>query len=186
MSSSKNTKKKSSKAKSSSHWLFVRHRRLLKWTIGIVLTLVVIIAAIWIAFQVSPWPNALLIRSAFDKNSAKVSTALEKYVPSGITQVENQQYRAHDNDAFVDAFYPSTTTTQLPTIVWVHGGAWVSGDKDDIDNYMKILASHGFTTVSVNYSIAPEKQYPTPIVQLNDALEYLQQNASACTSTTSA
>ncbi len=177
MSSPKNTKKKSSKAKPISHWLFVRHRRLLKWTVGIVLTLVVIIAAIWVAFQVSPWPNALLIRSAFDKNSAKVSTALEKYVPPGITQVENQQYRARDNDAFVDVFYPSATTAQLPTIVWVHGGAWVSGDKDDIDNYMKILASHGFTTVSVNYSIAPEKQYPTPIVQLNDALGYLQQNA---------
>jgi acetyl esterase/lipase len=59
----------------------------------------------------------------------------------------------------------------------VHGGGWVSGDKDDIDNYMKILASKGFTTVSVNYSIAPEKQYPTPIIQLNDALGYVQQNA---------
>jgi acetyl esterase/lipase len=53
----------------------------------------------------------------------------------------------------------------------------VSGDKDEVDNYMKILASHGFTVASVNYSIAPEKQYPTPIVQLNDALGYLQQNA---------
>jgi acetyl esterase/lipase len=62
-------------------------------------------------------------------------------------------------------------------VVWVHGGAWVAGNKDSIDNYLSILASHGYTTVSVNYTLAPEKQYPTPILQLNDALNYLMQNA---------
>jgi acetyl esterase len=177
MSSPKKTKKKSTPPKSTSHWLFVHHRRLWKWVGGIILAVVLLLAAVWVAFQVSPWPNALLIRDAFNKNSAKVSQALEKYVPADITQVQNQQYRTGDNDALVDVFYPASTAAQLPTIVWVHGGAWVSGNKDEVDNYMKIVASHGFTTVSVNYSIAPEKQYPTPIVQLNDALGYLRQNA---------
>jgi acetyl esterase/lipase len=174
MSSSKNTKKKS---QSTHHWLFVHHRRLWKWVGGIVLFFVALAAAVWIAFQVSPWPNALLIRSAFTKGSAQFSAALEKYVPANVTQVENQQYRKGDNDAFIDVFYPSNTTAPRTTIVWVHGGAWVSGNKDQVDNYMKILAGHGFTTVSVNYTIAPEKQYPTPIIQLNDALEYIQANA---------
>jgi len=157
---------------------WTRHRRLLCWVAGIVVALLLLLCAIVIAFQVSPWPNSLLIRRAFTENSQKVSQALQKYVPAGITQVENQQYRAGDNDAKLDVFYASQTTTPQPTIVWVHGGGWVSGNKDDIDNYMEILASHGFTTVSVNYTIAPEKQYPTPIVQLNDALSYIQQNAT--------
>jgi acetyl esterase/lipase len=178
MSSSKNTKKKSqSTNQSASHWLFVRHKRLWKWIGGSILFLLLLAAAVWIAFQVSPWPNALLIRDAFTKGSDKVSEALEKHVPAGITQVENQQYRKGDNDAFIDVCYPSNTTAPRPTIVWVHGGAWVSGNKDQVDNYMKIVAGQGFTTVSVNYTIAPEKQYPTPIVQLNDALEYIQANA---------
>lgn len=178
MSSPKNTKKNSrSTNQSTQHWLFVRHRRLWKWIGGIVLFLLVLVAGVWIAFQVSPWPNALLIRDAFTKGAAKVSDALEKYVPANIIQVENQQYRKGDNDAFIDVFYQSNTTAPRPTIVWVHGGAWVSGNKDQVDNYMKILAGKGFTTVSVNYTIAPEKQYPTPIIQLNDALEYIQANA---------
>jgi len=154
-----------------------RHKRLCKWLIGIFGTILLLILAIYIAFRVSPWPSALLIRYEFDKGGASVSQALEKHVPSGITQIENQQYRQADNDALLDVFYPDKTATQLPTIVWVHGGAWVAGHKDEIDNYMKILASRGFTTVSVNYSLAPEKQYPTPILQLNDALDYLQKNA---------
>jgi acetyl esterase/lipase len=130
-----------------------------------------------IAFQVSPWPNSLLIRHEFDQNSAKVSAALEKYVPTTITSQDNQQYRPDDNDGYLDVFYQNDVKTPQPTIVWVHGGAWVSGDKNNVDNYLKILASHGFTTVGVDYSIAPEFQYPTPIFQLNDALGYIQRNA---------
>lgn len=155
----------------------MRHRRLLLWSAWIIGVIVALCLVVWIAFQVSPWPNSLLIRSAFDKNSAKVAEALQKYVPANIAELEDVPYRSNDPDAHMDVFYPSGTAKQQATIVWVHGGGWVSGSSDNIDNYMKILAGRGFTTVSVNYSIAPEKQYPVPIEQLNDALGYLQKNA---------
>lgn len=151
--------------------------RIARWLLYVAAGLLVIVLAIYIAFQVSPWPNSMLIREEFDKGSAKTSKALEKYVPDNITQVENQQYRQNDKDGYLDVFYPEGTQKPLPTIVWVHGGAWVSGDKDNIDNYQKILAGKGFTTVSVDYSIAPEHKYPLPLHQLNDALGYLEKNA---------
>jgi acetyl esterase len=153
---------------------YMRVWKWLGWIFGVVFALALLV---WIAFQVSPWPNSLLIRDAFDKNSAKVAQALQQYVPSNVTEVEDTQYRPNDKDARFDTFYPNDTDKQLPTIVWVHGGGWVSGGKDNIDNYMKILAGRGFTTISVNYSIAPEKQYPVPIQQLNDALGYVQDHA---------
>lgn len=171
----KKTKPTKKSVKKQNFWH--RHTRLWKWLGGILGGIIVLLVAIWVWFQVSPWPESLLIRDEFQKNSAAVSKALEKYVPSGIATVENQQYRANDNDAYIDVFYPEGTTAARPTVVWVHGGAWVSGNKDNIDNYMKILASNGFTTVSVNYSIAPEHQYPLPIIQLNDALGYVKENA---------
>lgn len=176
----KNTAKRVNKQKKQSKPtnFWARHKRLWEWLGGIVGVIALLVLLVWIAFQVSPWPSALLIRDGFDKNDAKVTAALEKYVPANITQVQNQQYSQGDNDAYVDVFYPNNTTKPLPTVVWVHGGAWVSGGKDDVDNYMKIFAARGFTTVSVNYSIAPEKQYPVPIVQLNEALDYLQKNAA--------
>jgi acetyl esterase len=59
----------------------------------------------------------------------------------------------------------------------VHGGAWISGNKSHVANYLKILASHGYTAVGVGYSIAPEHQYPMPLIQVNDAIAYLQQQA---------
>jgi acetyl esterase len=65
----------------------------------------------------------------------------------------------------------------LLTVVWVHGGGWVSGNEDQIANYAKILASKGFTLVDIDYSVAPAKTFPVPIRQLNVALSYLVRNA---------
>lgn len=154
-----------------------KKHRMLKWIISILATLALIVIAIMVAFQVSPWPSSLLIRHEFNKGAVATSDALEKHVPAGIGEVKNQQYELN-NDTFLDAYYPEgQNRKELPVIVWVHGGAWISGNKNNVANYAKIVASHGFSTVSINYSIAPEKKYPTPIFQLNTALKYLQDNA---------
>lgn len=157
-----------------------KNSKLKKVILRIVLSVVVICSLIFMGFKISPWPASLVIRYAFNKEGEKVNKALEKHVPDGITAVLNQQYDLQDEDAFLDVYYPSTisnTSKQLPTIVWVHGGGWVSGSKGQISNYCKILASKGYTVVSVGYSLAPGKQYPTPVKQVNAALSYLGENA---------
>jgi acetyl esterase len=107
--------------------------------------------------------------------------ALKKHQPDiAITSMLNQSYRKNDADAKLDVYYPAATPkdTALPTIIWTHGGAWISGDKSNDAPYFKLLAAEGFTVVALDYSLAPERQYPTPIHQMNDAYAYLQKNAS--------
>lgn len=148
-----------------------------RWLIGILGGIAVLVLAFAVWLHLSPWPGAMIIRWEFNQGSAKTAEALEKHVPPSVASIENQQYRAGDKDAYADIFYPEGTNGALPAVVWVHGGAWLSGNKDDVDDYMKILAARGFTTVSINYSLAPEKEYPTQIRQVNDALAYLTKNA---------
>lgn len=174
-------KKKSTKSKKPT--LTTQHpkrHRLLKWGIAIVVLLLICVIAAVIAFRTSPWPGALIIRYEFDKGGKKTSQKLEKYVPSGVATVKNEQYKPGDKDAYLDVYYPENskdTDKTLPTVVWVHGGAWVSGSKENVGNYLKIIASHGYAAVAINYTIAPEKHYPTPLLQVNEALTYLQENA---------
>src|SRR5262245_47218324 len=131
-----------------------------------------------IAFQVSPWPSVLLIRRAFNQDAQSASQALEKHVPPALSAQLNERYDPADPDALLDVFYPSAIADKpLPTIVWVHGGGWVSGSKEEIANYGKVLAGRGYTVVGVDYSLAPGKTFPTPIRQLNAALGYLVRNA---------
>lgn len=135
---------------------------------------------IYIAFKISPYPYIWLVRYGFNKEAIKVNAELEKYVPEDIESILNIQYDLSDDDAFLDAYYQKDSVklkTKLPVIVWTHGGGLISGDKNQLSNYCKILASEGYVVVSIDYSIAPEKKYPTPIQQLNKALEFLSENA---------
>jgi hypothetical protein len=80
------------------------------------------------------WPGALLIRIPFDRQAIRLNRALEKHIPKGVTALLNeQQYDPVPRDAYLDVFYPSGIdgiAKAMPTIVWVHGGAWISGRKD--------------------------------------------------------
>ncbi len=151
-----------------------------KILIRISISLVSFILFVFLTFKLSPWPSTLVIRYIFNKGADKANKALAKHVPEGISETLNQQYDSNDKDAFLDVYYRrdiANTDKQLPVIVWVHGGGWVSGKKEDISNYCKILAGKGYVAVSLDYSIAPEKKYPTPLKQVNKALVYLTANA---------
>ncbi len=87
------------------------------------------------------------------------------------------RYAADDPDALLDLFKPGDATEPLPVVAWVHGGAFVYGRRDNVTNYLKVLASRGFATVAVGYSKAPSANYPTPLAQVNAALGYLSANA---------
>ncbi|MBX9773906.1 MAG: alpha/beta hydrolase [Xanthobacteraceae bacterium] len=136
--------------------------------------------AVFAAFQLSPWPSALVFRHLMDRGGVAAANALEKHVPPGVVARLNERY-ADDPDAVLDVFHPAAierTDRALPTIVWVHGGGFISGSKDQIAGYLKILAAAGYTVVGVNYSLAPAATYPTPVRQANAALGFLKANAA--------
>lgn len=151
-----------------------------KVLIRIGLAISILIILVYLAFQLSPWPSVLLLKNTLPDAGPESEKALEKYVPDNIASILDQQYDLQDKDAFLDVYYPSSiknTDQALPVIVWVHGGGWIGGSKEGIANYCKILAGKGYTVVSVGYSLAPQKHYPTPLRQLNAALGYLRANA---------
>jgi acetyl esterase len=133
------------------------------------------------ALQVSPWPAALFYRMIMNYGGQTAMQALERHLPAGVAAQHDEHYDPMDADAYLDVFYPGdikSTARSLPTVVWIHGGAWLSGGKEYIANYLRILADKGYTTVGVGYSLAPGHQYPTPIQQVNTALTYLVKHAA--------
>jgi acetyl esterase/lipase len=147
------------------------------WPVGLLLTIVICIV---LAFNLSPWPSALLIRYVFESGADDVKKEMQQFAPGGITELPDESYRPDDGDAKLDVYFPEASSapgTYLPTLVWIHGGAWISGHKDDNPAYFQLIAAQGFTVVSIGYSIGPEKTYPTALHQINDALGFIQQQA---------
>lgn len=152
-------------------------RALVRITVAIFVLALAFYAASWI----SPWPGALIIRAIFDRGADRASQGLKPHVPPDVISRLNESYNPADKAALLDVFYPSmieNTERSLPGIVWIHGGAWISGSKDDIANYGRILAARGYAVVGVDYSIAPGAKYPEPVRQVNTALIYLVANSS--------
>ncbi|MGC4190905.1 MAG: alpha/beta hydrolase [Thermomicrobiales bacterium] len=143
--------------------------------------LITSVGAAILTFNLSPRPGAWLIRRVFDRGANRTRAEMVRHAPaSGIASIRDVPYRSGDKDATLDVFFPESVgaNEQLPLLVWIHGGAWISGDKDNNTPYYEIVASHGYTVISLNYSLGPHAHYPTPVFQINDALAYIQENAA--------
>lgn len=144
----------------------------------LVLALALVAGALWLALQLSPRPAIAAIEWLFDRGAAKASAALEKHVPAGIETLAAEPYRLEPTALAYDLHRPASAAGQaLPLVVWIHGGAFVSGRKEDVAAYAKILAARGFAVVSLDYTLAPDATYPTQLRELNEALAHLLREA---------
>jgi len=61
-------------------------------------------------------------------------------------------------------------------IVWVHGGAWRSGSRADVD--LRGLTAFGWAIASVDYRLSPQARFPAQIHDIKAALRYLRAHAA--------
>jgi acetyl esterase len=125
---------------------------------------------------VSPRPAALLVRRVFASGGAKVAEALEKHAPTGVEAIRDERY-GDEPDMLLDVFRPASASEPLPLVLWVHGGGWVGGAKEELSSYLALVASKGFVVAGPRYSLAPEHRYPTPLREIARALDHLQADA---------
>ena len=121
----------------------------------------------------TPIPMAMLIRLAF--RTPRVSK------PPGYAAME-AAVEVHEDISYPSAY--GENTLQLyrlraprqalaPVVIWVHGGAYVGGDKQDAHYYCTALAAEGYVTVSMNYRRAPEAHFPSMLHQIADVYMWL-------------
>jgi len=74
----------------------------------------------------------------------------------------------------LDLYRPDVSEA-APVVVWVHGGAWRSGSKNDVP--VKRWLEAGFALASVDYRLSPEAQFPAQVHDIKSAIRFLQANA---------
>ena len=130
-----------------------------------------------LAFVLFPNPSAFLMREMFKKPNISKPDGYDS-MQTKITVEKNLQYTSKYKDNYLDLYLPKVENAKKsPLIIWVHGGAYVGGDKSDIVYFATALASEGYAVASINYRRAPEAKYPVPIIQLREATEWLKSAA---------
>lgn len=93
--------------------------------------------------------------------------------PGDIERRDNLSYGDFGKWNLLDIYYPRGTSKPIPTIVSIHGGGYVYGDKEIYQYYCMHLAQQGFVVVNFNYRLAPKVKYPSIITEVNQVMQWI-------------
>ncbi len=123
----------------------------------------------------SPRPVAFAIYQLF-KGGVAIAPEGYEHIEKQVVRKVNQRLPSSQSSSTYDVYFPSTKSSErLPTIIWVHGGAYVGGDKEDVKEYATLLANEGYVVVAMNYELAPHAIYPAPLLELANLVEKLEE-----------
>jgi len=99
-------------------------------------------------------------------------------VPDSIVLHDDVEYANHDGTSLsIDVFVPKGVTKPTTTLVFIHGGGWRGGKKEDYLYYNLKFAELGYVTASVQYRFSPENHFPAAVQDVNCAIAWLRKNA---------
>lgn len=75
----------------------------------------------------------------------------------------------------LDVYRSKSPRSSRPLVVFVHGGSWAHGSKEDYVFLAESFTKEGFDVVILNYHLAPEYIFPSYIDDLILALNYLHE-----------
>lgn len=82
---------------------------------------------------------------------------------------------AYGNDTrnTMNIIIPKDSNQQTPFVLFIHGGAWIKGDKNEIFTIQQILATHTIASAAMNYRYASSMlHYPELMSDVSSAVNY--------------
>lgn len=64
-----------------------------------------------------------------------------------------------------------------PLIIWVHGGGWIGGSKEECLPAEEEFMLKGFAVACINYRLSDEAAFPAQVIDFKSAVRWLRANA---------
>jgi acetyl esterase/lipase len=96
----------------------------------------------------------------------------------GVRALRNVEYARVDGNRplYLDLYLPEKPAAPTPLVVWIHGGGWVGGSKNNCPPLS--MVSKGFAAASVEYRFADVAPFPAQIHDCKGAIRFLRANAA--------
>jgi acetyl esterase/lipase len=91
--------------------------------------------------------------------------------PDVVYSMEN----GHENK--LDVIYPHNATTDVPAVIYIHGGGWIFGDKAGAVLETLPYLEKGWAAVNVEYRMASVSKAPAAVEDCRCALRWIIRNA---------
>jgi acetyl esterase/lipase len=116
----------------------------------------------------------LLAQPALTADSPSADT--RSPLPEGARTQFNIPYTEHGGPSRTLDLYLPAKGTNLPLIVWIHGGAWMEGNKENPPGLG--FLKHGFALASINYRLSQEAAFPAQLVDCKASIRWLRAHAA--------
>ncbi|MCU0316777.1 MAG: alpha/beta hydrolase [Fimbriimonadaceae bacterium] len=74
-------------------------------------------------------------------------------------------------------FFPASGKDKKGLVIMIHGGAWMGGNRRDMEPLAKRMAEKGVSAVTITYRLAPSSKWPAMIDDAKAAVRYFRTNA---------
>lgn len=107
-------------------------------------------------------------------------------VLAGVASAQQPYTEYHDLVYTQASGYPQTLDLYVPSlasgrsrpgIIFVHGGGWAAGDKEDFASWARYYAAQGYVSASINYRLAPQHVWPAQIDDTQAAVRWMRKYA---------
>ena len=120
--------------------------------------------------------------AARDAMFAAYADLLDPAAPAGVQVHMDLPYGA-DPRQVLDLYAPPRAAQARPVMVFVHGGGFVRGDKDQggglFANVLHEFAATGWLGINVEYRLAPQAAWPAGAQDVRDAMRWVHDHVAA-------
>ena len=159
--------------------------RLVKWALAVVAAMTTISA--WAAE--SPMPPEIAKKLAELGRVIDPSATRKLYAPLQPTEpyfgvrIERDLRYGPAERNLLDVFMPQNVTSGRPVLMFVHGGAFIGGNKripdsPFYDNIMLWAVKNGFIGVNITYRLAPQFPWPAGAEDVASAIKWVSDGIS--------
>jgi len=101
----------------------------------------------------------------------------EMFMPTPKPHFANQPYSTRSSSNVLDVYIPTNGNAPFPLVLFIHGGAFMHGDKEDPDCLIDLLDA-GFAVASMNYRLSGQAIWPAQLDDIKAALLFLRSNTN--------
>lgn len=122
----------------------------------------------------------------YSQNQIEPITPKSSLLPKISAVSENIIYKnnAKGIPVSLDIYIPKTgSNDKIPVVIYVHGGAWVKGDKtvrdgSYIETFISKLLDKKYAVISIDYTLLNDSiHFPLPLQDTKDAVRWVRKNA---------
>lgn len=118
-------------------------------------------------------------------SQADVSVAKSMRPPPDVVVADDVPYAKRGRRVlYMDLYWRkgrSPEAAPSPVVLFLHGGGWREGSRDQAAPILYELAQRGFVAVSIDYTLSQEETFPAQLIDCKTAVAWLKERADTYT-----